>query len=78
MTNSMEKELKHGPMVQNMKANTLKERSMEKAHLHLQMVVCTQEISNRMKYQAEADTNGQMERLMKDTGKRIRCMAMES
>jgi hypothetical protein len=74
MINSTERVLKPGLMVPSMKASTLKERNMAKELLLLPMAVSTTETSNKTRFQEKADMYGLMERLMKVTGRRTRCM----
>jgi hypothetical protein len=76
MTNSMGRELKHGLIVQNMKASIMKVKNTERELCSLLMVVSTQGTSSLMKYQAKENMFGQMENLTKDNGRKIKCMDM--
>lgn len=78
MTNSMVKGWKHGQMVLGTKDSTSKARSMAKGLSHLLTAVSIQVISSRMRFLVKEGTCGQMERLMKETGKGIKCMGMGS
>lgn len=76
MISNMARVLKHGQMELGTKVLTLKGRSMEREHCSLPMVVFILVTSNTMKYQEKANTCGQTKRHMRDSGKRIKCMAM--
>jgi len=60
-----------------MKVSMLKAKSMGKAPSLLLMEACTLVTFSTTKSQEKEDTTGQMARLMKDNGIKIRCMDME-
>lgn len=76
-TNNMDRELKPGQTERSTKANTMKERNMEKALFVLLTEASTRETFSTMKFVAKASTCGLMARLTKALGIRIRCTAME-
>ena len=78
MISNMEKELRRGLTMQGMKETISKAKSMEEELFNLQMEVCILVTSNIMKYQEKGSINGLTERLMMGSGRRTRCMGMES
>jgi hypothetical protein len=70
---NMEKELKNGQMEQNMKGTIKMVKSMEMAVWHSLMEVLILVSLRIMKYQGWVNMFGQMEKCMKDIGKRTKC-----
>jgi len=63
-------------MVQNMRDNTLKEKSMVKAPSRLLMVAYIKESFSITKYQGKVYIYGLMVKNMKANGKKTKCMGM--
>ena len=69
---------KHGPMVQNMKDNTMKGRSMEKEHTSGSMDLRTQEDGRTINCVALERISGQMAESTKENFETITCTDEES
>ena len=66
--NNMEKELRHGQMVQNMREFIKMVKKMDLVYSNLLMEVFIQDFFFKMKFQEQENIYGQMEKLMMVNG----------